>query len=49
MLTHWRQDYNAVRPRSALANQTPEVFHVYTKPLAMTADQGQKFCPPLSL
>jgi putative transposase len=48
-LAAWRDDYNRVRPRSALANQTPEEFHDHHLALAVTNDQVQKLRPGLTL
>lgn len=49
LLAAWRDDYNRVRPHSALANQTPEEFHDHHLALAVTNDQVQKFSPGLTL
>ena len=49
LLAAWRDDYNRVRPHSALANRTPEEFHDHHLALAVTIDQVQKFCPGLTL
>ena len=48
-LAAWRDDYNRVRPHSALANRTPEEFHTHHLALAVTAGSGQNFSPGLSL
>ena len=48
-LAAWRDDYNRVRPHSALANQTPEAFHGAHLALARTAKITQSFAPGLSL
>jgi len=49
LLAEWREDYNRVRPHSALANRTPEEFRKHTMALAATPDTGQNFNPGLSL
>jgi transposase InsO family protein len=49
LLAAWRDDYNRVRPHSALANRTPEEFHDHHLALAVTNDQVQKFSPGLTL
>ena len=49
VLAGWRNDYNQVRPHSALANRTPEEFRDHHMTLAVTSDQGQNFNPGLSL
>jgi putative transposase len=43
LLADWRDDYNRVRPHSALANKTPEEFRDHTMALAGTAGQSQNF------
>jgi putative transposase len=48
VLAAWRNDYNCVRPHSALANRTPEEFR-HTLALAATVGNGQNFNPGLSL
>lgn len=48
-LAEWRDDYNRVRPHSALANRTPEEFRLHTQALAATRSDGQNFNPGLSL
>lgn len=47
-LAEWREDYNCVRPHSALANRTPEAFRHHTIALAATVDTGQNFTPGLA-
>ena len=42
LLAAWRDDYNRVRPNSALANKTPEGFRDRHLALAVTKDQVQK-------
>jgi len=49
VLADWRQDYNRVRPHSALANQTPEAFRTQHIALAPTTGSGQVFTQGLSL
>ena len=49
LLAAWRDDYNRVRPHSALANRTPEEFHDHHLALAVTNDQVQKLSPGLTL
>ena len=49
LLAAWRDDYNRVRPHSALANRTPEEFRDHHLTLAVTNDQVQKFSPGLTL
>jgi putative transposase len=49
LLAAWRDDYNRVRPHSALANRTPEEFHNHHLALAVTNDQVQKLSPGLAL
>lgn len=49
VLAAWRDDYNRVRPHSALANQTPEEFHNHHLALAVTNNTSQNFSPGLSL
>ncbi len=48
LLAAWRDDYNRVRPHSALANRTPEEFRL-TLALAATTGNGHNFNPGLSL
>ncbi len=48
LLAAWRDDYNRVRPHSALANRTPEEFR-HTLTLVATVGNGQDFNPGLSL
>ena len=43
LLAAWRNDYNSIRPHSALANKTPEEFRTHTQALAATAGNGQDF------
>ena len=47
MLETWRADYNGVRPHSALANRTPEVFRAQHVAVAARARNGQNFNPGL--
>lgn len=49
VLAEWREDYNRVRPHSALANRTPEEFRDHHLALALTNDQSQNISPGLSL
>jgi len=49
VLATWRDDYNRVRPHSALANKTPEEFRDHYLALAATAGSGHNFSPGLSL
>jgi putative transposase len=49
VLAAWRDDYNRVRPHSALANKTPEEFRDHYLALAATTGSGQNFSPGLSL
>jgi putative transposase len=49
VLTTWRDDYNRVRPHSALANRTPEEFRNHRLALAATTGCGQNTNPGLSL
>lgn len=49
VLADWRQDYNRVRPHSALDNQTPEAFRTQHIALAPTTGNGQVFTQGLSL
>ena len=49
VLVDWRQDYNRVRPYSALANQAPEAFRTQHIALAPTTGSGQVFTQGLSL
>jgi putative transposase len=46
-LATWRDDYNRVRPHSALANRTPEEFRTHHLALAATIGTGQNFSPGL--
>ena len=48
LLSAWRDDYNRVRPHSALDNRTPEEFRL-TLALAATTGNGHNFNPGLSL
>lgn len=48
VLAAWRDDYNRVRPHSALANRTPEEFYDHHLALAATAGYGQNTYPGLS-
>jgi putative transposase len=45
LLAEWRDDYNRVRPHSALANRTPEEFRTHHIALAVTAANEQDFNP----
>lgn len=47
VLAAWRDDYNRVRPHSALANRTPEEFRDHHLALAATTGSGQNFSPGL--
>lgn len=49
LLAAWRDDYNRVRPHSALANSTPEAFRLHTQALAAPDGNGQNYHPGLSL
>jgi putative transposase len=49
VLAAWRDDYNRVRPHSALANRTPEEFRDHHLALAVTNDTSQNFSLGLSL
>lgn len=49
LLAEWREDYNRIRPHSALANRTPEEFRNDTIALAATAGTRHNFNPGLSL
>ena len=49
LLAAWRDDYNHVRPHSALANRTPEEFCNYHLALAATTGYGQNTNPGLCL
>jgi hypothetical protein len=49
MLAAWRDDYNRVRPHSALANRTPGQFRDHRLAFAATSGSGQNFSPGLSL
>ena len=48
LLADWRDDYNRVRPHSALANRTPEEFRTAAVALAAATATGEKFNPGLS-
>ena len=48
VLAAWRDDYNRVRPHSALANRTPEEFRDHHLALAAAIGSGQNFSPGLS-
>jgi hypothetical protein len=48
-LAAWRDDYNRVRPHSALANRTPEEFRNSHLALAAMTGNGQNISPGLSL
>ena len=48
LLAAWREDYNNVRPHSALANSTPEAFRIATSALAATPGNGQNINQGLS-
>ncbi len=48
-LADWRDDYNAVRPHSALANRTPEGYRDHHQALAGITGNGQNMSPGLSL
>jgi putative transposase len=48
LLANWRDDYNRVRPHSALANRTPEEFRSAAMALAAATATGEKFNPGLS-
>ena len=49
LLAEWRDDYNRVRPHSALANKMPEEFRAHHIALAAGRGTGQNFTPGLSL
>ena len=49
VLAAWRDDYNRVRPHSALANRTPEEFSNHHLALAATTGYGQNTNPGLCL
>ena len=49
VLAAWRDDYNRVRPHSALANRTPEQFRDHHLALAAMTGSGQNFSAGLSL
>jgi putative transposase len=49
VLAAWRDDYNRVRPHSALANRTPEEFRNHHLALAVANDTSQNFSLGLSL
>ncbi len=48
LLTEWRDDYNCVRPHSALANMTPAAYRNKHIALAARIRQRQDFNPGLS-
>jgi len=48
LLAAWREDYNNVRPHSALANSTPEAFRIATSALAAAPGNGQNINQGLS-
>jgi putative transposase len=48
LLAEWRDDYNRVRPHSALANRTPEEFRIHTTALAGHDGTSQNVNPGLS-
>jgi len=48
LIAAWRDDYNRVRPHSALANRTPEEFRLHNMALAATTGASQNFIPGLS-
>jgi putative transposase len=48
VLAEWREDYNQVRPHSALAYRTPEEFRAHHMDLAARGAQGQEINPGLS-
>ena len=48
-LADWRDDYNTVRPHSALANRTPEEFRDNHQALAGITGNRQNMSPGLSL
>jgi putative transposase len=48
LLAEWRDDYNRVRPHSALRNRTPEAFKAHHIALAANPGTGQNFTPGLS-
>jgi putative transposase len=49
VLAAWRDDYDRVRPHSALANRTPEEFCNHHLALAATTGYGQNVSSGLSL
>lgn len=49
VLAGWRDDYNRVRPHSALANRTPEEFSEHHQALAGITGNGQNMSPGLCL
>lgn len=49
LLADWRDDYNRVRPHSALANRTPEEFRAQKLGLVTKTGTSQNFNPGLSL
>jgi putative transposase len=49
VLASWQEDYNAVRPHSALANSTPQEFRHQHITLAVSLGNSQKFNPGLYL
>lgn len=48
LLADWRDDYNRVRPHSALANKTPQEFRDHKMTLAADGGQAQNFTQGLS-
>lgn len=48
LLAAWREDYNRVRPHSALANSTPEAFRLATSALAARPGNGENISQGLS-
>jgi putative transposase len=49
VLAAWGDDYNRVRPHSALSNKTPQEFRDHHLALAATTGSGQNFSSGLSL
>ncbi len=47
IIEDWRNDYNRVRPHTALANKTPKEFHDHHITLAGTVGKEQKINPGL--
>jgi transposase InsO family protein len=47
LLSSWQEDYNTTRPRSALANSTPQEFRNQYIALAVNLGNGQNFNPGL--